>query len=348
MRGRSGAQDLKTIRVMRKYNILTTWKFTNRLPDKINVDYYEIDRGSFWGYVVSLFKLLIKMRKYDAFLVANPTFDTIFVCFLSKFIPYNKTLNVAFDILLMRPETVKQKVLAWVEQVLFFGFDKFFCNHKDTTGYEKYYGINKEKFYYVPFKANNYSMLSNFMIRDEGYVLASGASYRDYETFLKALTKLGYPTKIVLPAGNVAKYHQTVLDEKLCPENVSVIRHDFNMQTWNEYIANARMVVIPRKRGTLQSAGISVYFEAMALGKPVVITEGVATRGILTKEVAEIVPVADFEALASAIEGLWENKEYRDRLAKNGKQFALSLEGAERMVKDLLMGIYFFLEQSSA
>jgi glycosyltransferase involved in cell wall biosynthesis len=288
------------------------------------------------------------MRRYNAFLVANPGIDIILICFLSKFIPYNKTLNVAFDVLLIRPETIKHKALAYVEQILFFGIDNFFCNHKDTAGYEKYYGINKEKFYYVPFKANNYSILSDFEIRDKGYVLANGASYRDYETFLKAVTKLGYPTKIILPAARVAKYHQTILDEKLCPENVSVIRHDFNMHTWNEYIANASMVVIPIKKGTLQSAGISVYFEAMALGKPIVITEGVSTRGILTKEVAEIVPAGDPGFLASSIEKLWENKEYRDRLAKNGKQFALSLKGAERMVKDILMGIYSFLEQSSA
>lgn len=328
---------------MRKYNLLTTWKFTNRLPHKINIHYCELDRGSLWRYILSSFKLLMNIRKYDAFLVANPGIDNIIICFLSKFLSYKKSLNVAFDILLIRPETLKQKVLAYVEQILFFGIDKFFCVHKDTAGYEKHYRINKGKFHYVSFKANNYSMLSNFEIQDNGYVLAGGASYRDYDTFIRAIRKLGYPTKIVLPQADMAKYHQTVLDGQKCPDNVSIIRHDFDSHTWNEYIANARIVVVPIKKGTLQSAGISVFLESMALGKPVVITEGTSTRGILTKEVAEIVPSGDAECLVFAIKKIWENKDYQERIAKKGKEFALSLGGADRLVRDILEGVCFFL-----
>ena len=332
---------------MLKYNLLTTWKFTNKLPDRIKIDYYEINRSSRWIYILSYFKLLIKMRKYDAFLVAYPGKYDIAVCFLSKFYPYNKILNVFYDILLMKPETLKQKAIANVKRLLLLGIDKFLCIHKDTKGYQKYFGIKKEKFYYIPFKANNYSMLSNFKPRDNGYVLASGHSCRDYETFMKTIKKLGYPAKIVLSKPEIAKYHNTILDEKQCPENVSIIRHDFNFHTWNEYTANARIVVVPIKKEILRPAGMSVYLEAMALGKPVIITECVSTLGILTNKIAEIVPPGDSEALGNAIRKLWENREYRERLANNGKQFALSLEGAERMIRDILEGICLFLDHTS-
>ena len=85
----------------------------------------------------------------------------------------------------------------------------------------------------------------------------------------------------------------------------------------------------------------------MALGKPVVITEGVSTLGIITKNEAEIVPPGDPESLGNAIRKLWDNREYRKRLANNGKQLALSLEGAERMMKDILEGISLFLDNTT-
>ena len=332
---------------MRKYNLLTTWKFTNRFPDRINIDYYELEKDSFWRYIVSLIKLLAKLRKYDAYLAANPGIYIILICFISKYLFFNKTLNVVFDILLIRPKTVKHKALAYIEQILFLGIDKFICNHKDTSGYEKYYKIEKNKFYYVAWKANNYNMLSKFNPKNNGYILACGASHRDYETFMKAIGALGYPTKILLPDKGTAMYHQSVLNEKECPENVTIVRHDFDLYTWNEYIAGARIVVVPIRKGTLQSAGISVYLEAMALGKPVVITEGVSTFGIITKNEAEIVPPGDPDALGNAIRKLWENREYSERLAHNGKQFALSLEGPERMVRDILEGICLFLDNTT-
>lgn len=331
---------------MRKYNLLTTWKFTNRLPDRINIDYCELKKGNIWRNIVSIIKLLTKLRKYDAYLAANPGFLILFICFLSKYLFFSKTLNVAFDILLVRPENLKHKSLAFVEQILFLGIDKFFCNHKDTRGYEKYYKIDKNKFYYVAWKANNYDILSKFHPKDNGYLLACGASHRDYETFIKATAALGYPTKIALPKKDVAMYHQSILNEKECPKNISIVRHDFDSNTWNELIAGAKIVVIPIKKGTLQSAGISVYLEAMALGKPVVITEGVSTFGIITNNEAEIVPPSDPVSLGNAIRKLWDNRGYRERLANDGKQFALSLENAERMIRDILKGICLFLEYS--
>lgn len=83
----------------------------------------------------------------------------------------------------------------------------------------------------------------------------------------------------------------------------------------------------------------------MALGKPVIISEGTSTRGILTKNEAEIVPSEDPDSLALAIKKIWENKDYRERLAENGKKYALSLKGEERLVRDILRGICFFFEK---
>ena len=79
----------------------------------------------------------------------------------------------------------------------------------------------------------------------------------------------------------------------------------------------------------------------MALGKPVVITEGVSTKGVLTNDMAVIVPAEDSEQLTLAIKKLWEDDEYRNRISSNGKDYALSLGGAKRLVEDILTALCY-------
>lgn len=329
---------------MQKYKLLTAYKIINRLPEKFDVTYFGIDGYKGLKAIINLTRLWRKIKKYDVFLVSNPDIKIMVLCFILKIIPFCKTKIVFWDMLLVRPRDFKSKMVAYLERIFLARIDRFLVDHKDTEGYERYYKIPKYKFHYIPFKANNLSFLSELRPQDGGYVLSCGASHRDYKTFLEAIEMLGYPTKIVLPQKGVAKYHGTKLEEKQCPANVKIIRHDFNVNTWNEYLANARIVVIPIEPGTLQAAGISVYLEAMALGKPVVITEGVSTMGILRENMAEIVPGGNPTKMASSIRLLWENESYRGEISRRGREFALSLGGRDRMATDILENIASFLD----
>lgn len=333
---------------MTKYRILTTWKFTNYFPEKVDIVYYDLNRINSLSYYIYLFKLLKNLRDYDGFLIANPVWDLLLLCFISKYILRNKTSIIVFDILLKKPgRSIKSRLFSYIIRISCMSIDKFFCNHLDTSGYEKYYKIPHNKFYYIPFKANNYDIVGQFNIKDEGYILANGASLRDFDTFIKAINKTGYPAKIVLPGSDIAGFHNTYFKEDKCPPNVMIIRHDFDRFTWNEYMANSRIVVIPIRKDTIQSAGISVLMEAMALGKPVIVTEGVATKGILPQDAAITVPPGDYLALYKEIMKLWNNEGYRQKLSENAKKFALSFGGADRMVKDIINGLIFFLENKS-
>ena len=333
---------------MIKYRILTTWKFTNYFPEKVEIIYYDLNRTNSLGYFFNLIKIILNLRNYDGFLIANPIWDLLLLCFISKYILRNKTSLIVFDILLKKPERfLKNRLFSYIIRILCASIDKFLCNHLDTSGYEKYYKIPHNKFYYIPFKANNYDIISQFNIRDEGYILANGASFRDFDTFIMAINKTGYPAKIVLPGSAIAGFHNTYFKEEKSSPNVMIIRHDFDRFTWNEYMANSRIVVIPIMKDTIQSAGISVLLEAMALGKPVIVTEGVATKGILSQDAAITVPPGDYLALYKEIMKLWNNEGYRKKLSENAKKFALSFGGADRMVKDIINSIIFFLENKS-
>lgn len=328
---------------MKKFKLVTTWKISNRMSEQFDLTYYKLNKDNFMQYLTKLIKLIFLAAKSDVFLIPLPDWDSLVVGFLAKIISREKTKIVVYEIILQKPNSIKTYLKAYFQTVLLWGVDKFICHHKDTSGYEKYYKINKDKFCYVPFKANNYNMLSSIEVKDGDYILACGASCRDYDTFVKSIMNLGYSTKIVLPEENVAKFHHTALKFKESASNIEVVRHDFNIESWNEYIAKARVVVIPIKKGTIQSAGISVLLEALALGKPVVITEGEATRGIITPDVAMIVPPEDIIMMTRAIQKIWCDDEFRIVLSKNAKDFALKFGDTDRMMNDIFHAIHSFL-----
>ncbi|HEX8362139.1 MAG TPA: glycosyltransferase, partial [Longimicrobium sp.] len=98
----------------------------------------------------------------------------------------------------------------------------------------------------------------------------------------------------------------------------------------------AHAVVLPIQPGRLSPSGIGTYLVAMALGKCVVITESAATRGILDDRHAVLVPPADAEALRAAVARVAEDRELRERTARGGREYALSLGGDERLERDIV------------
>jgi glycosyltransferase involved in cell wall biosynthesis len=75
----------------------------------------------------------------------------------------------------------------------------------------------------------------------------------------------------------------------------------------------------------------------MALGKCVIITEGPATRGVLTEKEVVLVPAGDPAALADAMRGVWSDDARRRDIAARGRRFALALQGEERLLGDIVL-----------
>lgn len=334
---------------MRKYRVLALMSprlitEMNRLSVPISVDPYAIDRQTRLRHFKSSCTLLLLLRKYDGLLVFNAGVDVTLIAFLARVLWRHRVSIFFYDTNLQAPRNIRTRIKCLIKAFLFSGVDKFLCMQKDTGGYESFYKIPRGKFVYIPFKANNVNILDKFVVTDGPYVLAAGASRRDYRTFIHAIEILGHPTIIVLPEASIAQFHNTDMDGRNLPQNVTVVRHNFEVNSWNTFLANARVVVVPIQQDAIQPAGISVYLEAMALGKPVVITDGPSTRDILTGEEAEIVPAADPGALAKAISRLWDNEGYRKLIGGRGREYALSLGGERRLLEDILKVMVGFLK----
>jgi glycosyltransferase involved in cell wall biosynthesis len=186
----------------------------------------------------------------------------------------------------------------------------------------------------VPFKANNFDIAPSFVSTDGDYALALGTSQRDYRLLINAVSDLSVRLKVVAPRTNVST-HGAQMGSECLPPNVERIDRSVDRTEWNTLIAQSRLVVIPILPGVLQPAGISVYLEAMMLGKPVVITRGTSTDGILNDSLALLVPPGDIDALRGAIARLWNDSALRAMLSDNGKRYARSLGNHERLLADL-------------
>ena len=219
------------------------------------------------------------------------------------------------------------------------GVDRIFLYSKNNTALCKAYRIASDKLTYVPFKVNAYDLVTSSPMDDSGYVFSGGMSRRDYPTLIKACRGLPYPVKIVVPAPDQARAHATFLNESDLPANVKVIHDDGSLESFIGHIAHARLVVIPTKKRDFASTGTSVYLTSMALGKCVIISAGPTSDDILCEGQAVIVPPEDSDALREAIQRVYEDDAYRNRVAATGRDYALSLGGEERFFQSLLKEI---------
>ncbi|MEP6933472.1 MAG: glycosyltransferase, partial [Nitrospirota bacterium] len=106
-------------------------------------------------------------------------------------------------------------------------------------------------------------------------------------------------------------------------------------KSWLEYIARAKIVVVPLLPRSGYAPGLSLYLMAMAMKKCVIITEGLSTRGMITNQ-AIIVPPENPMAMAEAIRRVWNNAELRGQVAADGQRYASGLAGEGRLLSDIL------------
>lgn len=222
---------------------------------------------------------------------------------------------------------------------------------------EKEIGIPAEQLALVPWQVDP-DFWRPRPVPEERLICSAGLECRDYPVLMRAVD--GMDVRVVIGASSHwSKRHNSAEDADM-PENVEVSAFDF--VTLRDLYARSMMVVVPLENVDFQ-AGITTILEAMAMGKPVIVT---ATRGqtdvvedrrgsgrwgrprpvSMLREIAErhgihlepnglYVPPGDPDALRRAILHLLDNPEERTRLGQAGRRAVEALltvdHFAERM-----------------
>jgi glycosyltransferase involved in cell wall biosynthesis len=182
---------------------------------------------------------------------------------------------------------------------------------------------------------------------DEPLLVSAGLEYRDYATLFRAVE--GLPVRVVIGAASPWSRHKA--DDVAPPPNVEVASFDY--LALRDLYRRASLVVVPLTDVDNQ-AGVTTILEAMAVGKPVVVSQSLGqtdvvedrrsgSRGVprprrtsLLRLVALesgvdpepngfYVPPGEPEALRRAISYLVERPEERAQLGAAGRRAAEEL-----------------------
>lgn len=296
------------------------------------VSQYAGEKETFWDGMC----LFFRARGKDVLVLTGGTWRVVGFCLMKALWPFGGCKVVAVDFILSRPTGWKQAIVAWMKGVLLRKVDRFILHFKDTSEYERIYGIPPSKCVFVPFKVNYWEKMAsgNQPPAAEEYVFTAGRSYRDYPTFIEAMRRVDYPGLLLYEDTALLKRSATDVDLSNLPPNLAAAKNE-GEQSWVEFIRRAKIVVVPLLPSTMYAPGLSLYLMAMAMNKSVIVTEGLATREMLRDEVVTV-PPQDPAALADAITQLWTDDELRHRTAENGRRYAEHCGGEARLLADIV------------
>ena len=163
--------------------------------------------------------------------------------------------------------------------------------------------------------------------RQENYILAVGDDIsRDYETLLEAVA--GLNVQLVLKT-------KKIVEDKTRYPNLSVISKRLSDREFRDLYDRARLVVMPL-HPVLTAGGVTAFLEAMAMGKPQIVSDSAGLRDYIRDgENALVVPSRDVSSLRQAILRLLEDDNFRHRLGESSRACAQSLFSSRQFAAQL-------------
>ncbi len=267
---------------------------------------------------------------------------------------------IACDLVLPKPITAVDRVFAALRGALLRRADLYVLIQADFSDYADQYGLPKERMIHVPFKTNYLENALSMEVSDDGYYWSGGTTYRDWDTLIEAVRPLDAKFVITIPneeelARRNENNHEKrrrrgippiVPSSRDLPSNVTIVRHGPDPQEWLSVLARARGVVLPIHSRSINPSGVSTYLTAMAFRKPVIISEGPSTKGLLENgRNALIVPPANPEALRAAIKTMDSDAALRAAIADAGYTLAIAAGNTERLHTDYLSAVVSLMEK---
>jgi glycosyltransferase involved in cell wall biosynthesis len=315
--------------------ILTNFSFSDQaaLPDvPLSLSHIGSEGGA-----REILRFLGKCLRSDLVILNIDQRKLMFAALL-RWLPFARFRLISVDLVLRPPRSAKDRLKAFVKRILLSGVDRFALYFKNLEGYQRFYGIGPDRAVYVPFKVNASERIGARPqgVADGEYVLCAGRTLRDIKTFVEAMRATGCPGVLLQQKRELLNAHGTSAWSGELPPNVKLIVDDSDrFEDYLDFIAKARLVVIPRFKNDIAPTGISTYLVAMALNKCVIISEGPGAEDVLTDQ-AVIVPAEDAVGLAEQIKRLWNDDRLRGDFASRGYEYAISLGGYDRLLAEII------------
>lgn len=197
------------------------------------------------------------------------------------------------------------------------------------------YGIPSSRVTVIGSRVDTSFFAPNPEVPVELQVCSAGAVNRDYRTLIRAVAPLGIPLKI---AADTAWRYSTA--EQTTEEVPAFVE----MRSWGSYTnlrdlyARSRVVVVPLEKPIL--SGVTVALEAMAMGKPVILTHNGYVEDFLKDgESGLFVPAGDSAALERKIRSLLDHPAEAERMGARAREWVVERFTVDRYV-DRIMSVW--------
>jgi glycosyltransferase involved in cell wall biosynthesis len=190
-------------------------------------------------------------------------------------------------------------------------------SHEERDLFCRTFGIARERVEVVRYAHSLWGRVDG-PTRDVGYAFAGGDSLRDYETLIAAVD--GLDAQVLIGTNKSLE---------VLPSNVKRSFPPTEFHKYNDVLADAHAVVVPVRAQARRGAGLVTYLNAMALGKPVIVSDTPAAREYVEHERTGIlVPPEDPKALRTAIEWVFDPAN-ADETREIGQRARESVRGPE-------------------
>jgi len=267
--------------------------------------------GSLRACLRAAIRLLRLSRHYDAVVIASGRADNLFLL-LASVLRFPVPPVVVGDCLWELPQRGLRR---WLKTILFRLMHRsaaklvVWCRH-EIEGFSTALSVPSEKFVRIP---HHHSLAGyEYTVSEGDYVFSGGDGHRDFPTLLRAVAPLGIKTIIATRR----------LDwNRGCEVPPNVVARPTSHAEFRQLMAGSRMVVLPMEANHIHVGGEQTYLNAMAMGKPVIVTDDRGAPDYIKDGVnGLIVPAGASLALQQAIESVSANPAFAAKLAANAKK----------------------------
>ena len=237
----------------------------------------------------------------------------IFYMILQRLWPFNSRPIVKIDCLWYESSPLKQ----FFKRCLFKWLDKVVNRYvvwasREINDYARAFGLPLGKFSFIPYHTTPDFNAST--VRNGDYLFSGGNFARDYSSLARAVK--GLDLKVIVACTN-----SKALNAISFPSNVDVV--GVNHQEFMQLMAGSGINVVSLAGGLLHSGGQQTFLNAMAMGKPVIVTDPEGAKDYIDNGVDGIlVPPSDPERLRSAILRIHNDLDFAKSLGKAARKKA--------------------------
>lgn len=194
-------------------------------------------------------------------------------------------------------------------------------------------GIPREKLRLIRFHADHrfYRPLAQRRVREE-QICGVGLEWRDYPTLIDAVTDQPH-LSVRLAAASPWSKNANETEARTLPAHVDARKYDYN--SLRDLYAESAIVVVPLYENDFQ-AGITTILEAMAMGKPVIVTRTTGQSDVVIDGATGLyVQAGDIHAWKDAIERLRKDPALRAQLGHQARRWVEEHATLDRWVEQV-------------